>query len=323
MPAMSHEFKPLPFLGNPHVQTVLGSLLRGPALTFPSVQHTVTLTDGDGLLLYDSVSERWQPGDRVVLLVHGLGGSHASGYMHRMARRLLPRGIRVIRMDLRGCGNGMALARRPYHGGCSDDVRAAAEEIDRMCPNSPLTLIGFSLGGNIVLKLAGEAVENPLPNLNRVAAVSPPVDMVRCAALLGMRHNRFYERHYVRGLLKQVRQRRILHADEPNISFPRRLTMRGFDDLYTAVRWGFDGSQDYYRKASSVHLLSRIQVSTLILTARDDPFIAVQSFEELSLPNDSELQILPRGGHLGFLGRNVTGGVRWAECRVAEWVQSV
>jgi predicted alpha/beta-fold hydrolase len=93
--------------------------------------------------------------------------------------------------------------------------------------------------------------------------------------------------------------------------------------LYTAVRWGFDGSQDYYRKASSVHLLSRIQVPTLILTARDDPFIAVQSFEELSLPNDSELQILPRGGHLGFLGRNVTGGVRWAECRVAEWVQSV
>src|SRR5262245_24092122 len=136
---MPREFKPLPFLGNPHVQTVLGSLFRGPRLKSPSEERRVTLADGDQLLLHDSVPLGWQSGGRVALLIHGLGGSHASGYMHRMARRLLPHGVRVVRMDLRGCGNGMALARRPYHGGCSADVRAAAEEIGRWWPSSPLT----------------------------------------------------------------------------------------------------------------------------------------------------------------------------------------
>src|SRR5262249_34859952 len=139
---MPADFRPLPFLGNPHVQTLLGNLLKGPALRAPSEERTVTLPDGDQLLLYDSVPAAWKLGDPIVLLVHGLGGSHDSGYMQRMARRLLPRGRRVVRMDLRGCGKGMALAKRPYHGGCSDDVRAAAAEVARWSPASPLVLLG-------------------------------------------------------------------------------------------------------------------------------------------------------------------------------------
>jgi predicted alpha/beta-fold hydrolase len=223
-------------------------------------------------------------------------------------------------MDLRGCGNGMALARRPYHGGCSDDVRAAAEAITRWSPQSHLVVIGFSLGGNIALKLAGEASDRPLPNLAAVVAVSPPIDMVRCCELLASPRNRIYEMHYVRGLTRQVRQRRAMHASEPAVIFPRRLGMRIFDDLYTAPIWGFDGALDYYRRASALPLIPRISVPTFILTAADDPFIAVQSFESLRAPTNVEVSILPHGGHLGFLGRNSTGGVRWAECRVAEWV---
>ena len=95
----------------------------------------------------------------------------------------------------------------PDHGGCSDDVRAVAEEIARWCPLSPLIIVGFSLGGNIALKLAGEAADQPLPNVAALAAVSPPIDMLRCAALLASPRNRFYERHYVRGLLRQLRRR--------------------------------------------------------------------------------------------------------------------
>ncbi len=314
---MSVDFRPLPFLGNPHVQTVLGSLFKGPTLRFPSQEHLVSLPDGDRLLLHDSVPVTWRAGDWIVLLVHGLGGSHDSGYMHRMARRLVPRGIRVVRMDLRGCGKGMALARRPYHGGCSEDVRAVVEEIEQWSPASRVAVVGFSLGGNIALKLAGEASRSA--NLAGIAAVSPPIDMERCAELLASPRNRLYELHYVRGLVHQVGQRRALHADEPMLKLPRK-SMRMFDDHYTAPRWGFDGALDYYRRASSEALIERITVPTLILTARDDPFIAVESFEQLQTPTNIEVQILPRGGHLGFLGRNATGGVRWAECRVVEWL---
>ena len=317
---MTADFRPFPFLGNAHVQTVLGNLWKGRDPRFASEERCVSLLDGDQLVLHDSVPENWRPGGRIVLLVHGLGGSHASGYMKRMTRRLLPHGLRVVRMDLRGCGHGMALARRPYHGGCSHDVRAAALAIHEWSPVSPLVLIGFSLGGNIVLKLAGEASTDPLSHLERVAAVSPPIDMIRCAALLAQPRNRLYELHYLRGLVHQVQQRRLLNADEPVVNFPRRMTMRLFDDLYTAPRWGFEDALDYYQWASSMRLIPRIEVPTLILTARDDPFVAVESFETLTAPPHIDVMLLARGGHMGFLGWDGARAVRWAEHRLTEWV---
>jgi predicted alpha/beta-fold hydrolase len=317
---MPTDFRPLPCLGNAHVQTLLGNLLKGRALRGRTQERHVRLEDGDRLLLHDNVPDSWQPGGRIALLIHGLGGTHRSGYMSRMARRLLSHAVRVVRMDLRGCGRGMSLARRPYHGGCSADVRAAAEEIGRWCPSSPLILIGFSLGGNIALKMAGEAGDSPLANLQRLAAVSPPIDMARSAELLALRRNRLYERYYVRGLVRQVRQRQGLVHDEPAVSFPRRMTLRLFDDLYTAPRWGFADALDYYRCASSLPFIPRIAAPCLILTARDDPFIAVEPFETLQVPPHIEVRIVQRGGHLGFLGWNGMNGIRWAEHRVAEWV---
>jgi predicted alpha/beta-fold hydrolase len=240
--------------------------------------------------------------------------------MERLTGLLLPRGFRVVRLDLRGVGRGEALARRTYHGGCSGDVRAAVAEIRRWAPASPLVLIGMSLGGNIVLKLAGEAVADPVPGLERVVAVSPPIDMARCADLIALPRNRAYEQHYVRMLVRQVwRHQRHFH-DLPRTRFTRSLTMRGFDDLYTAPGWDFAGALDYYRRASALPLVPRIAVPAFILTARDDPFIAVEPFEELALPPHVEVHITRHGGHLGFLGWDGAGGVRWAERRVVEWL---
>jgi predicted alpha/beta-fold hydrolase len=316
---MPTEFEPLPFLGNPHVQTVLANLFRGRALRFPVQERFVLLPDGDRLVLHDSIPESWRPGDRIALLIHGLGGSHRSGYMNRMARLLLPYGLRVVRMDLRGCGRGMALARLPYHGGLSEDLRAAATALDEWSPGSPVVMIGFSLGGNIALKLAGEAVQRAVPNLQCVAALSPPIDLVKCAEILAQPRNRFYELHYVRGLVKQVRQRQRINPDEPATLFPRRMTMRLFDDLYTAPRWGFDDAMHYYRSASSVALVPHIAAPCFVLTARDDPFVAVESFDNLAVPPHVDVNVVERGGHLGFLGWH-ENGVRWAEHRVAQWV---
>jgi predicted alpha/beta-fold hydrolase len=283
------------------------------------VRHA-PLSDGGRLVLHDSVPESWRPGQRIALLVHGLGGSHQSGYMERTAGRLVRRGLRAVRIDLPGCGHGVHLSRRTYNGACSEDVRAAAAEVRRWAPTSPLALLGFSLGGNIVLKLAGEAASRPVAGLECVAALAPPVDMVRCAALLALPHNRLYDRHFAHTLVTQVQRHQRYFPDLPVARFPRRLTLRLFDEIYSAPRGGFADALEYYRRASSLPLLSRIAVPTFILAAMDDPFIAVQPFETLTAPPHVQVHIARRGGHLGFLGWDGSGGFRWAEQRLVDWL---
>jgi predicted alpha/beta-fold hydrolase len=311
-------FRPLPFLGNPHVQTLLAHLAPGPRLRFPTRLRTVALPDGDGLAVHDSIPAGWQNGHGVVLLVHGLGGCHRSGYMLRLAIQFLKHGLRVLRLDLRGVGAGATLARMTYHGGCSGDLRAVALDVHRESPNSPLVLLGMSLGGNLVLKLAGEAEDDPLPGLHAVAAVAPPIDMMLCAAMLA--RLRFYDAYFARQLVKQVRQHQRHFPDVTLPRFPRRPTMRQFDELCTAPRWGFADALDYYRRASALPVLANLRLPAFILTARDDPFIAVEPFESLALRPNMEIHIAAHGGHLGFLGSDGAGGLRWAERRVADWV---
>src|SRR5258707_2610886 len=125
------DFRPLPFLGNAHLQTLIGNLWTGSLPALATREHLVDLADGDRLVLHDSTPPGWKGGGRIALLVHGLAGTHQSSYLMRLAAYLLPRGFRIVRMDLRGCGRGIGLARRGYNGGCSDDVRAAALEIQR------------------------------------------------------------------------------------------------------------------------------------------------------------------------------------------------
>jgi predicted alpha/beta-fold hydrolase len=252
-------------------------------------------------------------------VVHGLGGSHRSGGVQRLAAALLARRARVFCVDLRGAGDGAALARRSYYGGCSEDVRAALEAVAQWCPSSPLALVGLSLGGNIVLKLAAESAARPVPNLDRVAAANPPIDLLRCSDLLARPRNRLYEAHFVRGLVQQARTQRRHFPDLPPLRFPHGLALRCFDDLYTAPSWGFADALDYYRRASSAPLLDRISLPTLILTARDDPFVAVELFEALGPSPGRTVHIAERGGHLGFLGRDGNGGIRWAERHLADW----
>ncbi|HZY89650.1 MAG TPA: alpha/beta fold hydrolase [Gemmataceae bacterium] len=314
------EFRPLPLLRNPHVQTLLGHWLPGPGLNRPTQARVLLLPDGDALVLHDTTPAGWRPGDPVAVVLHGLSGSHASAGVVRMAALLLERRLRVVRLDLRGAGKGLPLARQFYHGGRSDDARAALAEVRRWAPASPLLLVGISLGGNIALKLAGEAADDPVPGLARVAALGPPIDLGRCAALIAEPRNRLYETFFLRDLIAHARQRQRYFPDLPPLRFPRRLNMRLFDDLYTAPRCGFADALDYYRRGSALPLIPRIHLPALVLTARDDPFIAVEPFESLKAPPNVAVRVLPHGGHLGFLGWDGAGGVRWAERRIAEWL---
>src|SRR5262249_54696889 len=158
----------------------------------PGRRHLVRLPEGDALLLHDNTPPAWQPGGPVALLLHGLTGDHASPHIRRMAGFLLRLGVRAFRMDMRGAGPSLPLARGCYHSGRTEDIRAALAELNRIAPGSPQLLAGMSLGGNVTLKLAGELPEHPVPGLVRVAAIAPPIDLERCSELLMLPRNRVY-----------------------------------------------------------------------------------------------------------------------------------
>jgi predicted alpha/beta-fold hydrolase len=313
------DFRPLPFLGNAHVQTVLGTFWPGRLPALSARLRFLPLADGDCLALHDSVPAEWHSGGPVAVLVHGLAGCHRSGYMIRVGEKLWARGFRVVRMDLRGSGRGISMARRPYHGGCSLDVQAVLMEVSRWAPNSDIVLAGFSLGGNIVLKLAGELGNSP-GRLRRVAALAPPIDFFRCVDLLEQRRNRLYERFFVSGLIEQVRAREHFFRIRSVMRFPRGCGLRLFDDLYTAPRNAFRGVDHYYESAGAARHIPQISVPTLILAARDDPFIDPESFLSLAPSECVRVRMMQRGGHLGFLGRDPSGSIRWAEERIVEWL---
>jgi hypothetical protein len=320
MPTAADTFRPLFWCRNPHAQTILGVYWKGSAFPHPSVRRRVRLADGDRLVLLDTTPAAWQPGEPVAVVVHGLGGSHRSGGVVRTARLLLARGVRAVRLDLRGTGAGFRLAKGCYNAGCSADVRAAVAAVHRLAPASPIWLAGISLGGNVVLKLAGEAAEHPVPNLARVATIAPPVDLEACMALLTHPKNRLYQRHFVGELLTQAGRRARLFPDPPVPAFPRPLTLRTFDDLYTAPRGGFRDATEYYARASGNQFVPRIRVPTLILAARDDPFVCARAIERLSCPPNVEVRLTDHGGHVGFLGADGAGGFCWGESAVVNWL---
>jgi predicted alpha/beta-fold hydrolase len=163
-----------------------------------------------------------------------------------MAARLVGLGIRVVRMNLRGAGSGFGIARSTYHSGRTEDLRAVAEWIAQRAPGSPIALVGFSLGGNLVLKLVAEAAEQPLDGLDCVLAANPPLDLAACCRHLQRPENRVYDRNFVRLLGVEVNR---LHSRFPElglIDLAGAETLFEFDDLYTAPRNGFRDADDYY-----------------------------------------------------------------------------
>lgn len=314
-------FRPLLGLGNAHVQTVLGHLAPGKGFSRRSLPRTVDLEDGDLLVWHDSVPPTWRRGQPVVVLIHGMGGSHRSGYIQRTARTFWEMGYRIARVDLRGCGLGVGLARKQAHGGLSSDLRLLLCDIAAHAAGSPVVLIGFSLGGNVVLKAAGEG--GLTPAVRAVAAVAPPMDLARCSALISSPRNRVYDLFFVNDLVNKakVREQFFPEVPAPKLRGPAK-TLRGFDDCYTAPIWGFDDAADYYRRQSSLPWVERICLPTLLLTAQDDPFIAVEPFLAIKPGGAITVEIQQHGGHLGFLGSDGRGGVRWADARLAAWARA-
>jgi len=296
----------------------MGWLLSGSDQPYTAKRHEVILDDYDRLLIHDDCPEAWQPGDRTALLIHGLSGCHLSTYMVRIAGKLNRLGIRTFRLDMRGAGAGMSLARNVYHAGRSDDLARTLDAIARICPASPTAMLGFSLGGAVTLKMLGECGGTPPGNLDRAVAVCPPVDMKHCADSISQPRMQMYERYVVYGLRNHVSQQRNKVSDSFLVE-PRR-GLRGiwqFDNEVTAPSCGFESAADYYRRCSSGPLVPRIRVPTLILTSRDDPIVPGEQFDDLCLPRAVTLEITQHGGHLGFIcSAKDVADRRWMDQRV-------
>jgi predicted alpha/beta-fold hydrolase len=316
-------FEPHRLLPGAHLQTLAGVYLPGGSFAHESQQHRVRLPDGDQVVLHDDSPSDWKAGGRVTLLMHGLAGSHRSGYMLRIAQKLVARGVRTFRMDLRNCGAGFGLARLPYHSGRSEDAAAAIGEIAKICPRSPLTLVGFSLSGNITLKLLGELDGQACGHLDSAMAVCPPIDLAGCCRRLKRWLNRLYDRHFVYHLMRQLRELAAKIDDPPTAPSRRPRGIWEFDDIYTAPVCGFGTAENYYKQASSGPLVGRIKLPTLILASRDDPLVRVDDFERLKLPSTVKMHLTRRGGHLGFISRGSDDpDRRWMDWRLVDWVTS-
>lgn len=321
MPAESHGFLPFPLLRGPHLQTIAAAKLALWRREPPGEVEVVTLPDGDRIALVVSTPPQWRPDDRSVLLLHGLCGCHQSSYMMRLALKLCQRGIRAIRMNMRGCGAGAGLARQPYHSGRSPDVLAVLEDLRRRWPASPVTLLGFSLGGNVMLKFAGELGQQAATLCTQVIAVCPPADLAACSRLLGQPSNRLYELYFMRRLLAAVAERHRLFPDLAPVNLPERLSLYQFDNLYTAPQCGFADADDYYARSGAAPLVPHVTLPCRILFADDDPVIDATVFDGVALPPNVEVVRTPHGGHMGFLGSpGRPGGYRWMDACLLDWI---
>lgn len=241
------------------------------------------------------------------LLVHGLEGSSDAGYMRSMAQTLLEAGVAVHRMNLRSCGGTDFLCQTLYHAGLTTDVFAYLMELDRQ-RRTPVYLIGFSLGGNIVLKLAGELGEGAHRMLAGVVSISTPLELEACARRLGERRNRLYEWRFVSSMKKRLKLRRkILPESWPWDRLDKIRTIYELDDLFTGPSFGFRGAPEYYATQSGARFLDDIRVPTVLIHAQDDPMIPWEAYAQPALRTNKHLRLMavPHGGHIGFLARNL------------------
>lgn len=319
---MSQElpFEPFPFITDPHHQTIFSSVLNF-LFEPPSKRKIIFLPDGDRLAAEITTPTQWKESDPTVLLVHGLCGSHRSPNLVRMVKRLEPIGIRAVRFNMRGCGSGKGLARNIYHSGRSEDLFEVIKVLKKEHPLSPIVLIGFSLGANIVLKLAGELNVLGPTYLDKMIAVSPPVDLYASIQMLGEPANGVYERYFYKLLRADVHYRHRKFKDLPRVRLPKSLKLYEFDQLYTAPTCGFDNAIDYYNKCSSAHVVEDIAIPCKILLAEDDPIIAASSLDAYSLPSNVSVFKTKKGGHMGYLGNPVgEKGFHWLDSLLVDWI---
>ncbi len=247
-----------------------------------------------------------------VLAVHGLTACDRAPYMLSSGRLALESGFDLIRLNVRNCGGTEHLSPTLYHSGLTIDIRRVVEQL---APR-PLFLLGFSMGGNLVLKLAGEWGESPPAHVRAVCAISAPIRLDACSQHIGKPRNWVYERRFLRQLRATLeRKSRCMPERYPKLDFSDIDSIWKFDDKFTAPSFGFRDAADYYRQCSSAKFLARIRVPALAIQAEDDPFIPFDVFRDPVFETNPWIRLLsePHGGHVAFLSRK--GARFWAQAQ--------
>lgn len=303
-------FDPLPGFSSPHLQTFMACFAPCGSPP-PSVSKIIHLDDGDALCCEVSTPANWTDTQKTVLLIHGLGGCHSASYMIRASRKFYQKGYRAIRLNMRNCGTGNKLAKLPYHGGLSSDVLQVLRMLKADTPSSPIILIGFSLGGNIALKLAGELGESEEHLLDRVIAICPPIDLAKTAEIMARPTNHVYNRYYMYHLdrlTKRWTNGRVFNS------------IYEFDEIVTVPIWGFENPNEYYKASSSRYKLSQIKQPCHILFAEDDPFIDHKVCLSSKQSDTVNVWVSKYGGHMGFFGwADKEHGYFWLDKLLLDW----
>jgi len=317
-----NKFYPFPFARSGFLQTVYGSYWPVLKPSKPDAFHQIVLPDGDILVMAENRPKGWKPGSRIMLLVHGFTGCYESTYMLRMCRRMVKKNYLVLRLNLRFCGPGRGLARKPTHAGVSDDTREVLKWIAEKFPASPVTQIGFSLGGNVTLKMAGEDGSRPTGNLDSVVAVSPPVDLEASSFRMAAPENRLIQNVFVKALIKDLKLMQKAFPDMEPVQLPKEPTVRAFEEIFATHRAGFANAKEYYDKCSSIHYIPEIKIPSLILCSADDPVVDGPALAQIPHGPHTDILLTERGGHVGFLGWGTTyDEVRWSDQAIARWLE--
>ena len=321
------EFLPHKRLRNPHLMTIAANFWRRkfPRLN-ASVSRLFEVEPGTRIRGECHWQEKPQ-GHSTLVLLHGLEGSSESGYMLGTAEKAFVSGFNVIRLNQRNCGGTEKLTRTLYHSGLSGDIRAVLLELIERDSLPEIFAAGFSMGGNLVLKMAGEFGNAAPPQLVAFAAIAPSLDLAACADALAESRNFLYNRHFVKRLKRRMRYKAGLFPDLFPLdlaAFRRIGTVRDFDDVVTARFCGFRDAADYYLRSSAANVVAAIRRPTLILTAQDDPFVPFRPFQNSAIQSNPNITLMApsHGGHCAFISQEPGPDRFWAEARIVEFCLS-
>ncbi len=307
------SYQPPFFLFNAHLETIYPALLRRVTLQ-PYIRERISTPDHDFLDL------DWlkQGASKLVIISHGLEGNSQRGYIKGMAKMCLANGFDVLTWNLRGCSEEMNQQLRFYHSGATDDLGCVVDHAIRS-GYKDITLIGFSLGGNLTLKYIGE--HTPPAEIRKAVAFSVPLNLHTSCIKISLPSNRIYAERFLKSLKKKIIAKAAFRKELDIKDIDRIASLIEFDDRYTAPIHGFQNAVEYYSKSSSLQFLSNITIPTLIINAQNDPFLSEECYPVKLLTNHPVVQFEnpSHGGHVGFAQFN-KNGLYWSEERAMNFI---
>lgn len=317
MPIVSSTFEPPRFFKNPHLLTIYTGALR-PPVALPFRRERIPFGVAD-LLDLDWIE---RGSKRLVIITHGLTGSSWGRHVSRMAKALFERGVDVLAWNFLGAGEEMNRGLGWYHSGSSDQLRAVVAHAIASDRYRSISLVGFSLGGNVTLKYLGEE-GNSFPScIDQAIVFSVPCDLKGCAYQLAQTRNRLYMRHFLKNLGVKLREKAALHPGAIDLTgYEKIKNFIEYDERYTAPLHGFSSAEEYWRLSSSRRYLPSVRTPTTIISAQDDPFLSPSCFPVPEVHENTALTLeMPRyGGHMGFID-SLVAHESWSERRVGELI---